>query len=96
MKLSIITSTNFRNLVVLACSLLLVNIACKKDDVATAESPAPQKQAAEKIAANKADSTKPSTVIVEVNGTKLTQNDIDTELGGRLQAMKAQLPPGPV
>jgi peptidyl-prolyl cis-trans isomerase C len=93
MQLSIITNKNFRNLVVLACSLLLVNIACKKDDVATAENASPQKQAAEKIAAKKADSTKPSTVIVEVNGTKLTQNDIDTELGGRLQAMKAQLPP---
>jgi len=53
MQLSIITNTNFRNLVVLSCSLLLVNIACKKGDVATAESPSPQKQAVEKIAAKK-------------------------------------------
>ena len=93
MKLSIITNTNFRNFVVLSCSLLLVNIACKKDDVATAENSSPQKQAGEKITTKKADSTKPSIVVVEVNGTKLTQDDIDEELGGRFQAMKAQLPP---
>ena len=92
MKLSLIHNTCFRNFAVLAFALLLGNIACK-NDVPAAEDSSSQKQVEEKSTTKKTDTAKPSPAVVEVNGVKLTQNEIEEELGSRFEAMKAQIPP---
>jgi len=92
MRLSIITSTHFRSIVTLLCSALLINFACEKNDIPAAEKSSPSKQADEKIPTIKDDTTTPSQVVVEVNGIKLTQNEVDAKMSKTLESIKGRFP----
>jgi len=92
MKLSIITSTHLRNVVTLLCLTLLINIGCENKDIPAAEESSPSKQVGEKIPTIKGDATKPSQVVVEVNGIKLTQSEVDEKISKTLESIKGQFP----
>jgi peptidyl-prolyl cis-trans isomerase C len=84
--ISIITRTHLRNLVLLSCSILLINIACKKEAVSPTENSSPSKQVDKKIPTRKDNS-----LAVEVNGVKITQNEVDAQINGRLESIKGKL-----
>ena len=97
MKPSIMTKKQPRYLVLIFCLTLLVTIACESTDVPATENSSSSKQVDEKVSAKKdaasIDSTKPSQVVVTVNGTKLTQDEIDTKVSKTLEALKGRVPP---
>lgn len=96
MKLSVIRKTHFLNLVILSCLLLLVNIVCKKEDIPAAENAVLSKQVEEKTSTKKDDSSittnQSSKVIVEVNGIKLTQDEVGKKISKTLESMKGRFP----
>jgi len=97
MKKTIMTSTHFLNSVLIFCSLLLINMACEKKDTPAAENAILSKQVEERISTQKDDSlistTKSSRVVVEVDGIKLTQNEVDTRINSTLESIKNKYPP---
>ena len=96
MKLSTITSKHSLNLVLIFCLTLLISIACEKKDVPATESSPPSKQVDEKNSTKKDNTSigeaKSSRVIVEVNGTKLTQSEVDTMINRSLGSVKDKIP----
>jgi len=93
-RLSTITNAHFRNLVMLFCSILilLINIACKKEEAPPAEISTLSKHVDEKVSTKKGDSTQLSTMVVEVNGIKLTQNEVDTKISSIMESIEGKYP----
>ena len=92
MKQSIITSAHFRNVAILSCLTLLITFACKKNDVPAAENSFSE-EVSEKAAPKEDDASKAQTVVVEVNGIKLTQNEVDAQTNKIIAAIQSQVPP---
>jgi len=91
-KQSIMTSAHFKNVAILSCLTLLMTFACKKSDVPAAENSLSE-QVNEKTAPEKDDASKAQNVVVEVNGIKLTQNEVDAQMNKVMAAVKSQVPP---
>jgi len=92
-RLSIINNIYFRNLVILFCLILLINTACKKKEVSPPENSSLSKQLDEKVSTKKDDSTQLSTMVVEVNGIKLTQHEIDKKIESITESIKGKYSP---
>jgi len=96
MKLSIITRTYFLNSVLILCSLLLINIVCEKKDILATEHTSPSRKSDGKAKMKEDDSfintTESKNVVVEVNGIKLTQHEVDTKINSTLESIKDKIP----
>lgn len=96
MKPSIITRIHFQNPVLLFCLLLIINIACEKKDIPAAENDILSKQVKEKVSTKKDDSSiavnKSSNFVVEVNGIKLTQDEVDKKTNRTMESIKGRFP----
>lgn len=92
MRRSNMTNIHLRHLVLLSCSLLLITIACKKNDVPAAENSSSSKQVEEKITVKKDVATKSSDMVVEVNDTKLTQGEVEAKISKVLESLKGRFP----
>jgi peptidyl-prolyl cis-trans isomerase C len=91
-KQSIMTSAHFKNVAILSCLTLLITFACKKSDVPAAENSFAE-DVNETAAPKKDDASKTQTVVVEVNGIKLTQNEVDAQMNKIIAAVQSQVPP---
>jgi len=91
-KRSIITSAYFRNAAILSCLTLLIIFACKKSDIPAAENSFSE-QVNEKAAPKKDDASTTQNMVVEVNGIKLTQNEVDAQMNKIMAAVQSQVPP---
>ena len=76
----IVTRKHFRNLLLIFCSTLVITTFCEKKTVFAKEKSSPAKQVGGKH------------VVVEVNGVKLTQNEIDAAINTRLKSIKGARP----
>ena len=96
MKPSIMTKKQVRNLVLIFSLTLLATIACESKDVPATENASSPKKVDEEVSTKKdavtMDSTKSSQVAVTVNGTKLTQDEIDSKINKTLETLKGRVP----
>jgi len=76
----IITKKHLQNLLLIFCSTLLITIFCEKKCISAGEN---------SLSLNEVDG---GNVVVEVNGIKFTQNELDTRINPQLQAIRGKLP----
>jgi len=96
MKITPIARSVFQNLFLLFCSVLLITTLYLKENSAAAENISSNKQISNKATIKEDDklpqNVPSSYVVVEVNGIKLTQGELDEKIRGILESVKGQVP----
>ena len=81
MRMSSVTRKSFRNEVLLFCLMLLLTVVFSNGDARAEDKAFPAKQVTEE------------TVVVEVNGVKLTQKEVDEKIDRTLASVQGMVPP---
>jgi parvulin-like peptidyl-prolyl isomerase len=86
------TIDHFKKVVILFCVIALISFSCKKNDVPEEENSS-STQVNEKASPQKDDASTAQNMVVEVNGIKLTQKQVDEKMNVLIAAIKNQVPP---
>jgi len=92
MQLSIMTRIRFQSAALLFLVTLFLNPAYENNCTIAAESTTPSPPGNSTVPTKKDGATKSSPVVVEVNGVKLTQNEVDTQINKTMELAKGKIP----
>ena len=92
MQLSIMTRIRFQSAALLFLVTLFLNPAYENNCTTAAENTTPTPPGNSTVSTKKDGATKSSPVVVEVNGVKLTQNEVDTQINKTMELAKGKIP----